>query len=105
MSKFKPPIADGTLSEPSDTDATIFAQAHKATQQKNAQTHAVVEAMPYNLHKASEHGLANALSPERGDTVKPDSRLVTGSTLTEEKGSEKNRQQRTGWPQRNHRDA
>ena len=45
--------------------------------------------MPYSLRRAGEHGLANALMPERGDTVTPDSRLVNGSTLTEENGSEK----------------
>ena len=89
MPKSKPPTSDGTLSEPSDADATTIAQAQDVALQKNAQTQAVAEAMPYNLRKAGEHGLANALSPERGDTVKPDSRLVTGSTLTEENGSEK----------------
>ena len=45
--------------------------------------------MPYSLRRAGEHGLANALSTERRDTVTPDSRLVTGSTLIEENDSEK----------------
>ena len=45
--------------------------------------------MPYSLRRAGEHGLANALSTERRDTVTPDSRLVTGSTLIEENDSKK----------------
>ena len=84
------PLADDTpSSEKSSENLDVLAQAREVALKKNAQTQAVVEAMPYNLHKAGEHGLANALAPERGDTVTPDSRLVTGSTLTEENGSEK----------------
>ena len=84
------PLADDTPSpEKSNENLDLVALARDGAVKKNVQTEAVVQALPYNLRKAGEHGLANALAPERGDTVAPDSRLVTGSTLTEENGSEK----------------
>ena len=84
------PLADDTPSpEKSNENLDFLALAREGAMKKNVQTEAVVHAVPYNLRKAGEHGLANALAPERGDTVAPDSRLVTGSTLTEENGSEK----------------
>lgn len=89
MSKSTPRKSNTTAIQKSKNGARSFEQNHAVASKKNVQIQAVVEAMPYNLHKAGEHGLANALSPERGDTVTPDSRLVTGSTLTEENGSEK----------------
>ena len=46
-------------------------------------------AMSHNANKALEHGFDNATHPRIGATVKPSSRLVTGSTLSEENGSEK----------------
>ena len=72
-----------------DANLSAFAKARAVALQKNAQTQTLVEAVPYNLRKAGEHGLANALAPERGDTVTPDSRLVTGSTLSEKNDGEK----------------
>ena len=57
--------------------------------EKMAQTQALAAAMPFNKNKSAEHGFANAIAPRQGTTVEPDSRLPTGSTLSEENGSEK----------------
>jgi catalase len=57
--------------------------------EKMAQTEALAAAMPFNPTKPSEHGYANAIAPQPGATAEPDSRLPTGSTLSEENGSEK----------------
>ena len=54
-----------------------------------AQTEALVTSMPFNPTKPGEHGLQNAMSPQRGATSQPASRLVTGSTLSEKNSSEK----------------
>ena len=51
--------------------------------QQTAQTQSLVASMPANTNKALEHGLENALSPPRGLTSEPASRLPTGSTLSE----------------------
>jgi len=48
-----------------------------------ADVQATAAAMPFNAHKAGEHGAANGVAPEPGQTVTPPSRLVTGSTLSE----------------------
>ncbi len=45
--------------------------------------------MPFNSSKPDEHGFANGLAPQPGATVQPQSRLPTGSTLSEENTSEK----------------
>ena len=52
-------------------------------------TEVLTGAMSHNANKALEHGFDNATHPRIGATVKPSSRLVTGSTLSEENGSEK----------------
>jgi catalase len=57
--------------------------------EKMAQVQALAAGMPHNPTKASEHGFENAMAPQRGATVEPESRLPAGSTLTEENGSEK----------------
>ncbi|MEP6588279.1 MAG: catalase HPII, partial [Polaromonas sp.] len=57
--------------------------------EKMAQTQALVAAMPFNPTKPAEHGFANATRPQQGATAEPASRLPTGSTLSEENGSEK----------------
>ncbi len=57
--------------------------------EKMAQVEALVAAMPHNPTKPAEHGFANALAPQRGATAQPESRLATGSTLSEDNGSEK----------------
>ena len=65
-------------------DTAIDMQAEKISQ-----TQALAAAMPFNSSKPREHGFANAIAPRPGATVEPDSRLPTGSTLSEENGSEK----------------
>ena len=57
--------------------------------EKMLETQALAAAMPSNAGKAAEHGYANAISPPQGVTVEPESRLPTGSTLSEENDSEK----------------
>ncbi|CDS49808.1 Catalase [Polaromonas sp. CG9_12] len=57
--------------------------------EKMVQTEALVAAMPFNATKPAEHGFANALSPQQGATVEPESRLPTGSTLSEQNSSDK----------------
>ena len=60
-----------------------------AASEKMAQVQELAAAMPYNPNKAGEHGVGNGLGPAPGNTVEPASRLATGSTLSEENGSEK----------------
>ena len=60
-----------------------------AAAQKMAQTDAMTAAMPFNSTKPYEHGFENGLNPQPGDTVVPESRLPTGSTLSEENGTVK----------------
>ncbi len=49
----------------------------------------MAQAMPHNVSKPLEHGFDNAIHPQRGASVDSPSRLATGSTLSEENGSEK----------------
>jgi catalase len=56
---------------------------------KTAQVQELAAAMPHNPTKSAEHGFANGLAPQRGATAQPASRLPTGSTLSEDNGSEK----------------
>lgn len=56
---------------------------------KAEHTEALAEAMPFNPTKANEHGFANGVSPQRGASATPASRLPTGSTLSEAQHSEK----------------
>ncbi len=60
-----------------------------ALAQKMAQTQALVAGMPFNPTKASEHGFENAMTPQAGATVEPESSLPGGSTISEANGSEK----------------
>jgi catalase len=57
--------------------------------QKMADTQAMAAAMPFNAAKEAEHGFHNGLNPPAGATVAPASPLATGSTLSEENGTEK----------------
>ncbi|MDB5889201.1 MAG: Catalase [Polaromonas sp.] len=57
--------------------------------QKMAQVEALVTAMPFNPNKPGEHGFANAVAPHAGASAKPESRLASGSTLTEQNSSAK----------------
>ncbi len=56
---------------------------------KMAQEEALAAAMPFNALKAGEHGFANAVEPQCGASVQAESRLATGSTVSEENGSQK----------------
>ena len=56
---------------------------------KMAETQAMVASMPYNENKADEHGFDNGVHPPAGQAVEAPSRLVGGSTLSEENGSDK----------------
>jgi catalase len=56
---------------------------------KAAQTQAFVAAMPFNANKAQEHGFDNGTQPPQGATVVPESRLPTGSTLSEDTATDK----------------
>ncbi|KQT11188.1 catalase [Ramlibacter sp. Leaf400] len=56
---------------------------------KMAQVQDLAASMPANPTKAAEHGFANGIAPQPGATSQPASRLVTGSTLSEENGSGK----------------
>jgi catalase len=62
--------------------APAGASSDAAVQQK-ADTNALAAAMPYNGHKAAEHGMANGTAPQPGDSVEPPSRLPGASTLSE----------------------
>ena len=56
---------------------------------KMAETQAMVASMPYNENKADEHGFDNGVHPPAGQAVEAPSRLVGGSTLSEENSSDK----------------
>ena len=76
----------------SKNSATAGAKPDRAAEfqaEKISQTQALAAAMPFNFSKPREHGFANGIAPQPGATVEPDSRLPTGSTLSEENGSEK----------------
>ncbi|MES2280785.1 MAG: catalase [Pseudomonadota bacterium] len=57
--------------------------------QKMLQTGNLAAGMPFNANKPLEHGFANAINPQPGATVEPESRLPGGSTLTEDSGTPK----------------
>ena len=79
--------AKNTDSQPARSQTDIMS-ADPALR-KMAETQALVAAMPYNASKAGEHGFANGVAPQPGASVKPESRLPGGSTLSEENGTEK----------------
>jgi catalase len=78
--------ARNTDSAPSKINAR---EASDAAVAKAAHTGNLAQAMPFNANKAAEHGFANGVSPQPGKTVEPESRLPTGSTLSEENTSAK----------------
>ena len=67
--------------------ATVVNGSSDPATKKLAETGQLAEAMPFNVNKPLEHGFENALDPRPGPTVDPESRLATGSTLTEENGT------------------
>lgn len=44
---------------------------------------------PFNATKAMEYGFDNGVRPQPGQVIEPESRLATGSTLSEDNGTEK----------------
>ncbi|WP_327082454.1 catalase [Polaromonas sp. CG_9.5] len=60
-----------------------------ALAQKMAQTQALAAGMPFNPTKAAEHGFENAMAPQPGATVEPESRLPGASTVSEANSSDK----------------
>ncbi|RZJ24980.1 MAG: catalase, partial [Haliea sp.] len=78
--------ARNTDSGPSKAAAGSSSDAALA---KAVQTGNLAAGMPFNPTKAAEHGFANGLAPQQGAGVVPESRLPTGSTLSEENSSEK----------------
>ena len=60
-----------------------------AALEKAVQVGELVESMPTNAIKASEHGMKAGLRPPQGPSVQVRSRLPGGSTLTEENGTAK----------------
>ena len=71
------------------TDSGPARVAGDALAQKMAQTEALSAAMPFNPTKAGEHGFANAMAPQPGATVKPESRWPGASTVSEVNSSDK----------------
>ena len=60
-----------------------------ALAQKMAQMQALADGMPFNPTKAAEHGFENAIAPQPGTTVEPESRLPGASTISEVNSSDK----------------
>ncbi|HVR48570.1 MAG TPA: catalase [Pseudorhodoferax sp.] len=74
------------------TDSGAAAPPNDASQpaaQRMAQVQALAAGMPFNAHKAQEHGFANGMAPPAGAVVAPASRLPGASTLSEENGTAK----------------
>ena len=51
---------------------------------KSVQTENLAQSITHNVIKSKEYGYANAISPPEGPTASVESRLVSGSTLTED---------------------
>jgi catalase len=77
--------ARNTDSGPSQVTAALF----DANSKKAAQTQELAASMPANPNKAAEHGFAGGTRPPEGASAKPESRLPTGSTLSEANRSDK----------------
>jgi catalase len=60
-----------------------------ANSEKMAQVQGMVAAMPDNPNKPAEHGFTNGVSPPKGASVEPATRLATGSTVSEDSSSTK----------------
>src|SRR5688572_8070645 len=56
---------------------------------KQAETQALVAAMPFNSAKPHEHGFENGANPVEGDTAEAASRLPSSSTISEVNGTDK----------------
>jgi catalase len=88
MPKPQKPAGQAAARNTDSSPRAIQAGADPASR-KIAETQRLAAAMPFNANKAGEHGFANGVAPHPGATVKPQSRLSGGSTLSEENGSDK----------------
>ena len=66
-----------------------FEASLEAADLKRLHTQNLAAAMPFNPTKPLEHGYENAIDPQPGATIEPESRLPGASTLTEENGTAK----------------
>ena len=66
-----------------------FEASLEAADLKRLHTQNLAAAMPFNLTKPLEHGYQNAIDPQPGATIEPESQLPGASTLTEENGTAK----------------
>ncbi len=87
----KPAVAAKAAARTTDSGPAGAApiDASDLPSRKMAEVQALAQAMPHNVSKPLEHGFDNALHPQRGATVDSPSRLATGSTLSEDNGTEK----------------
>jgi catalase len=72
-----------------DSGPSEVATADDPAVRKALHTGHLAEGMPFNANKKGEHGFDNGLAVQAGTTVEPESRLPTGSTLSEENHSDK----------------
>jgi catalase len=56
---------------------------------KMSEVEALAAGFPHNANKTLEHGARNGMAPPVGQTAEPESPTATGSTLSEDNGSEK----------------
>jgi catalase len=87
-----PPKRAAAKSAARNTDSgpsQVASAAMDPPSRKMAQAQEMAAGMPHNPTKAAEHGFGNGTAPQAGATVEPASRLPTGSTLSEENGSDK----------------
>jgi catalase len=103
MPKSKPPGVRNASSEAADSHANASKAAaintdsgtsqlhdpHDPAGDKLRQVQHLVADRPFNAGKAAEYGVDNGLQPQPGQVSEPESRLATGSTLTEDNGTEK----------------
>ena len=85
----KPAAAAASQNTDSGPSRIAPEAASELTTKKMVEVQALVAAMPFNPNKPGEHGLDNAMAPQPGASVQPESRLATGSTMTESNSSKK----------------
>jgi catalase len=93
MPKTKPPGRSATASKAAakntDSGTAQLNNESDPASVKLQQEQQLVAATPFNANKVAEYGFENGLKPQPGQTNEPESRLATGSTLTEGNGTEK----------------
>ena len=89
--KTKKKVAGGSAARNSDSASSKAPPASSGDllAQRSAEVEATAAAMPFNEHKAAEHGRKSATQPPEGTQVIPPSPLVAGSTLAEVNASAK----------------